>query len=496
LVFFIGCRNYDRIHEIRPLKEISFLASDNGSLDKNISLIIVDDSVHAQVPIGVDINSLIASYSLIKGDWKVFSRTEEALLSSMVLQKNHSTSNDFSKTVYYYFVSSNRDTFEYNVHLTYFTGLPILNIFTDHDQEIKSKEKYISGTFNLYGGKLFNNISGDLEIRGRGNTTWGVPKKPYQIKFSEKIKVMGMPAAKRWVLLANYYDNSLLRNKIAFLLGMKSHLDWTSDSEFCEVFINKEYKGTYELTQKIEASKNKVDVTNKGYLIEIENNHKDKQDQLYFTTTRLNVRIKDPDDIDKESPEFEYIKNYVSKVENFLYENEGNKLNDSLANYVDINSLIDWYIINEITRNGDATFLNSCYMNLKPEGKLTLGPIWDFDIAFGNSLYGIEHNYKNFVLNKAYWFEQLINDPSFRKKVSVRYDHFYNLKDMVLKSIDEYSFYLRYAQVENNRIWNTLGKPSAHPTAKILPTYNDEINYLKNWISKRMDWLKDEFNNW
>ena len=135
--------------------------------------------------------------------------------------------------------------------------LPVLSINTQDLTPIVSKDDYINGTLKISSDNENENLEVNLRIRGRGNSTWTFPKKPYQIKLDDKEEVLGMPRDKKWILLANYSDKTMLRNELAFNLSRFSNIGWTPESRFVEVYINDEYLGVYQVTQKVEESSNK-----------------------------------------------------------------------------------------------------------------------------------------------------------------------------------------------------------------------------------------------
>ena len=135
-----------------------------------------------------------------------------------------------------------------------------------------------------------------MEIRGRGNSTWYLhPKKPYQMKLSDKAEVLGIPKDKKWIFLAEHSDKTLMRNKIAFEMGYLSKLDWTPKSEYAEVFVNNEYSGTYNISQKVEESSNRVNLGDTGYLLEIDQLDRLDPDDVYFRTNDFLINIKEPE---------------------------------------------------------------------------------------------------------------------------------------------------------------------------------------------------------
>lgn len=370
---------------------------------------------------------------------------------------------------------------------------PSVSINTQDAQPIVSKDDYINGTIAIYSNNEEENIEADIRIRGRGNSTWNFPKKPYQIRFNDKEEVLGMPKDKRWILLANYSDKTMLRNKVGFNLGRFSDLEWTPQSRFVELYINSEYLGVYQITQKVEESSNRVDVGNDGYLLEVDQLSRLDENDIYFETTNYLFNIKNPN-LDFGDDEYNIIKEYVELTEATLFGDNFKDPTEGYANYIDVTSFVDWYLINEITKNNDAIFFSSVYMNYVPGGKLKMGPIWDFDISLGNINYNDNEKTDGFWIKKATWYTRLFQDPNFVTQVKSRFNYFYNNRHLFQEQIDENTSSLNKAQKRNFKKWPILGT-YVWPNYVFYPTYEEEVMYLKSWLNERLEWLKTSIDS-
>lgn len=391
----------------------------------------------------------------------------------------------------------------YKVYVHSYTGLPVLWIDTDGRQEIVSKEEYLKAHLKLVENAKTRGagdiLERDVNIKGRGNSTWryeDLKKKPYRLKFDEKVSMLDEPKDKSWCLLANYADKTMLRNHIGLFMGKISKLDYTPSDHFVELFLNGRYNGTYQLTDKIKQAKNRVNVGDDGFLLEIDHIAWSESDSRWFRTKHLQcpVNIKDPD-VEYDDDNYNYIKSFVINAEEVLYSSQFTDPNEGWQKYFDIDSFVDWYIINEIAKNSDARMRTSCFINLKRGGKLKMGPVWDFDVAFGNVYDEGKDtwNYENFWINDAEWFEQMFKDPLFVKKVKERFSYFYNQSNEIMNEINSTANYLRFAVQENNNKWNTFYNYT-WINNQIWGSYFNEVTSLKEWILFRMEWLKVEFD--
>lgn len=390
---------------------------------------------------------------------------------------------------------------KYIITIYSFTGLPCLWIETEDRKDIVSKDEYLSAKFNLYEDLITKSPDNRSEfygkIKGRGNSTWNrYPKKPYRIKLDEKVSLLGEEKDKSWVLLANYVDKSLLRNHLAHYMGFRSNLDYTPKLHYCELFLNGEFKGNYQIGEKINNSSHRVNVGDNGFILEVDYFAETEDDAVYFKSNHLlcPINIKEPALINGDN-DYNYIKEFFLKAENSLFSDSFLDKEKGYKQFIDIDSFVDWYLIQEISKNNDACFsqiCSSCYMHMERGGKLKMGPLWDFDIAFGNVLNssGVP---EGFYIKNATWISRMFEDPAFVEKVKTRFSYFYSLKNELMIEIDATALYLKYSVEENNNKWNVLYQWS-HPERDVWGSFYNEVQYLKSFLSTRLDWMKNEFD--
>jgi len=407
-----------------------------------------------------------------------------------------STKHDFKKPVILTIANGDK-TKDYTIYVHSFTGLPVMWIETEGRKDITSKEVYQRASFKLV-EDVRTRAAGDIiedsvSIKGRGNSTWGMAKKPYALKFDKKVSLLGEPKDKSWVLLNNYADKTMLRIKTAFFLGEISNLEYTARSHFVELILNGRYNGTYQLCEKLKIGKDRVNVGDDGYLFEIDARVTGESDSRYFTVNHLanSVDIKDPD-VEYGDEKYNFAKELVTVADSVLYSANFLDPNEGWQKYFDIDSFADWYLINEITHNTDSRMSLSCYMNYKKGGKLKMGPLWDFDIAFGNTDYA-QRGPEGFWVIYANWIYRMFADPAFVAKVKERFNYFYSKRDDIMREINANANYLKYAVQENENRWHTF-YTYTWPNYDIWGSYNNEVQSMKEWLNARFEWLKGEFD--
>ena len=281
-------------------------------------------------------------------------------------------------------------------------------------------------------------------IRGRGNSTWDSDKKPYKVKLDKKADLFGMGANKHWVLIANRFDNSLMRNKLTYWLGQELGLEFTPQCVFVEVVMNGKYLGSYYLCEQVRVGSSRVDIDDLddeptateepnvtgGYLLSMEWGDGEDDPRRFDTEKGHHFYLESPEfeDTSEEAQkaQYGYISNYVQKVEDAINANDYTLDGVSYDTYFDAASAIDYYWMQMYTINGDAYSSGSTYLYKKRDadgavGKLYWGPLWDFDfVAWGD----LEYDYQNvegFDYGSAPWLERLLLNKDFNQQFCNRW---------------------------------------------------------------------------
>ena len=161
---------------------------------------------------------------------------------------------------------------------------------------------------------------------------------------------------------------------------------------------------------------------------------------------------------------------------------------EGYAEYIDVDSFVDWFLISEITKNVDSMFFSSMFLNVMPGEKIKMGPLWDFDLSFGNVDYADSRYAEGWWVKYHPWYERLFQDPAFVEEVKVRFAFFKGNQDFILNKIDAYAEQLQWAQQENNDKWQTIGQ-YVWPNPVVFDTYQEEVDHMKEWYVNRMNWL-------
>ena len=378
-------------------------------------------------------------------------------------------------------------------------GLPTLRINTPDGQDIESKDNYVMKCEALLtredGGR---DLYGLAAVKGRGNTTWPPLKKPYALHFHSAQSVLGRSKNRSWVLLANFHDTTLIRNDIAYYMGRTmSRLDFTPDPAFVYLHMNGQYRGIYQICEKINVGSNRVQVGDDGFLLEIDS--KTEAGEITFPVAHLDpgvqISIKEPEEITVGDDNYNYIRDYVTAFEEALFSDDFLDPEKGYAKYIDEDSFVEWYLVNEIAKNHDAGLWSSCYMSLRRGGKLKMGPLWDFDVAFGGywpTEEGINviNNPTGFHIKEASWFRRLFMSPAFVAKVRNRFADYFRNRQLIYDRIDASAAQVKPHIYNENLLWGRVCQPEASKR-EVEDCYDDLIDRLKAWIELRMLWLNE-----
>ena len=347
------------------------------------------------------------------------------------------------------------------------------------------------------------------EIKGRGNSTWALDKKPYQIKFESKRPVLGMPTATTWILLANHADGSLLRNKVAYDLAAEFGLDFSPESRFIDLVINGEYLGNYLITEKVQVKTNRVELTHpSGVLVELDGRGEAEDHYFRTSTSRTIFVLKDavsdipdlPEPLPAETQAgWDDVRTDLNALDALLSADEPDWA--AVSQLIDVDSFLRFYFLQEAMANPDVTFSSVYIYKDGPDDVLHAGPVWDFDLAEGNSLSmerggdpTQEFSKNSGVLGGAHndWFRSLYRIPSFVRASNTLFSAELadKLADIPAK-VEAYAAEISQSAAANFERWPILGGPAVSVYAHALAeTWEEEVDYLWDYLSTRESMLR------
>lgn len=343
-------------------------------------------------------------------------------------------------------------------------------------------------------------------IKGRGNTTWEQDKKPYSVKLKNSHDIMGMGEARRWELLANAYDGSNMRNQLVLEMAQEAGMQYTPEAAFTDLFLNGEYQGLYQIAEKVETGSARVaiddhdagkgDLTG-GYLFLMEDAGRyENVASRFMTAAGQTMVIKSPGQADDE--EISYISGLVQEFEDAITAPDGihPKTGKAFTEYIDLDSFVRKYLVEEITKNSDAV-TNSQYFYKQADAVSTLlfaGPVWDYDNALGHTSeeamdpVGLMLDKVRSEEGSNLWYGSLCSQPVFQRRVKEVYREVFAelLADMSEEKIDAYRELLRVSATLDWIRWKDVNKDFRY---RVCDSYDEYVDYLQNFVRQRKAFL-------
>jgi subtilisin-like proprotein convertase family protein len=410
------------------------------------------------------------------------------------------------------------------------TALPIIVLETDNitipnEPKIPGRIKVIqdpSGGLNSYPGNL--TFESNMSIEVRGSSSQGFPKKNFSFETQDEegqgldTTLLGLPKEEDWILYGPYTDKSMLRDALTYYLG-RALGGYAPRAVACEVVLNDDYHGVYWLEEKIKRDKNRVDIKKLnpedtlgnaltgGYILKVD---RDDGEGSYFVSEyegtydaeEIRIVYEDPEGPDLHPKQKAYIQSFFHAFEDALYGNDFTDPQTGYRRYVDVNSVIDYFLVCELGHNVDAYRLSTFFYKDKDseDSLMHMGPLWDFNLAFGNvdycncqHTYGWAYENSGGCGNTPRWWTRFLEDPYFQDRLRCRYD---SLRETVLSTgavlgwLDEQADILGGPAEPNYDRWPILGM-YIWPNNFIGQTYSAEVNYMKQWVNQRLQWMDE-----
>lgn len=392
------------------------------------------------------------------------------------------------------------------------TNLPLVVVNTDGMRMMQSKDDKVNSTVHIISDGGTSLLSKkDTECKGRGNASWNFPKKPMRLKFEKKQNALpDAPAkCKKWTLINNYGDKSLMRNKIAFHMSRGIGLSYTPYCQFVDLIFNGEYQGCYQLCDQVEVNPGRVEITEMtpddiegealtgGYFIEIDAYA--NQEASWFESLRgIPVTIKSPDDDEITPEQSAYIKDYFNKFETAVFTYWFTSETTGYRKYLNLDSFLQYFIVGEL--DGNTDYFWSIYMSKeRGEEKFVVGPVWDVDLGFDNDYRTYPIAGKNDYIYrsggsvassavKRLVDRILVSDTKARERLKylwsdARVNRHYN-PTYYCKLVDRYAEQLAQSQELNFKRWNILGE-CVHMNPAVSGSYEGEVQRVKDYLNER-----------
>lgn len=412
------------------------------------------------------------------------------------------------------------------------SNLPIVVITTPPGAQIVDDPRIVChmGIINNGPGSInnindpYNDYDGRIEIEIRGSTSQQYPKKGYGFETQDSLgiklnyPVMGLPTENDWILYGPYPDKTLIRNVLTFDLARKMG-HYAPGTKYCELKINNEYRGIYIMMERIKRDNDRVDIVDihepgdwddtltGGYIFKVD---KLTGDVDYSWTSNYNNEVvfqfHDPEYLELNPVQANYAENYINEFETVMNSPNFADQQTGYPSIIDRTSFQDFFILQELGRTVDG-YRSSSFLHKDKDGfswnaPLTAGPMWDFNLSFGNADYcdadlttGWQYNFDdicgNFSTSIPFWWERLLEDPAYANSLKCRWNELRNgplHTDSINSFIDSVALSIQDARIRNFQKWPIIGV-YVNWNGFVGQTYQEDLDYLKTYIEQRSLWI-------
>ncbi|MBO4666034.1 MAG: CotH kinase family protein [Paludibacteraceae bacterium] len=385
------------------------------------------------------------------------------------------------------------------------TNLPTVSIHVVNNEEPYDKENELRSFVSIISENGTKLLKDSALVRLRGNASMSFPKKPYRIKFDKKYSVLGAPSkAKKWTLINNYGDKTLMRNQLAFELSRRFGMPYTPFCAYVDVLVNGEYKGCYQLCDQIEVRKGRVDIEEMtpednsgealtgGYLVEADA-YASSETNMFWSDKGTGVTIKSPDEDDITYEQYEYIRMAYSNMEN------------NWRNTLDTKTFLKHFLVGEMSGNTD-TYWSVYFYKHRGNDTIFTGPVWDFDLAFENDnrtypimnltdyIYRTKGSTTGYMKNLAN--QVAVNDAQGKAELKAIWAQAREAgftEENFLAYIDEQAEMLQESQRLNFIRWPIMNT-YVHQNPRLWGSYEAEVANVKRYVSERIPWMDNKLN--
>ncbi len=370
-----------------------------------------------------------------------------------------------------------------------YADLPRLVIETDNFSQIRDKTTKHAARVQIWGKNSPESDIMETSISGRGFSSFEMPKYGYSLRFATSTSFLKFSKGKKWDLIANYADKTLLRNYISFSLASSIGMKYTPHSEFVELYLNRRYMGVFLLAEHITVSKNRVNLPQKpsSFLLEMEPY---VEDESHYISTEMGTSYKVRYPKEPQSIYVDSLVTFLNSWEKYIY---NDKTKDSISNWFNLDEYIRFYWVQEFSKNNDAAYGRSVFFTWQTGSQLCIGPVWDFDVAYGNKPQDYMQSPKNWHLRIRGWNKPFFSTEKLKKTIADFWEQNHKKFEALTDSVDSYSSLLNKAVKNEYKRWN-ISEPSDFGNSRdIYHTHQESVDSLKSWIKQRIIWIDNNY---
>jgi hypothetical protein len=371
-----------------------------------------------------------------------------------------------------------------------YAGLPRIVIETEDFAGLRDRETEFPSKLQIYGEKSPQSEVLELTVRGRGNSSFKMPKYGMKLEFKDKVELFGMPKSRDWALIANYGDKTHLRNYMMTRLSEWLGAKYTPRMQFVELYLNRKYMGLYLLSETIKVAKNRVHIEENDTTFLVEKEDVKKYDPPYVITDHKNIyHIRSPKDPPDES--LELLQNHLNNFEHFLmnrylYEDE------DILNWIDLEDYLLYYWVQEYSKNEDGNYARSVFFTWTKGEPIHFGPLWDFDLAFGNASRTENQNPEDWYISEYRLNYYIVKNHVVDSAIAAYWNEHRETFRELIDSIPVYRSIIERAVNNEYRRWPILSNTENWALKDSYDSYDDAVETMASWMRKRYEWIDSE----
>ena len=385
---------------------------------------------------------------------------------------------------------SNPDSLPIDDSMYPYAGLPRLVIETKDFAGIRDRETEIPSHLQIYGEKAPESEVYELTVRGRGNSSFKMPKYGLKLEFKDKVKLFGMPKNRDWALIANYGDKTHLRNYMMTRLSEWLGAKYTPRMQFVELYLNRKYMGLYLLSESIKVAKNRVNIEENDTTFLVEKEDSKKFDPPYVQSDNgYYYHIKSPKNPSPETEEL--LLDHIKAFENFAMRPYRYN-SDEIVEWIDLDDYLLFYWVHEYSKNEDGNFARSVHFTWKKGEPIHFGPLWDFDLAFGNASREQNKKPEEWYIRR-YRLNYYILQNSLVDSAAVVFwkEHRETFKALI-DSVPLYRTIIDKAIENEYRRWPVMQNTENWALKDPYDSYDEAVETMIEWMKKRYQWIDKE----
>ena len=368
-----------------------------------------------------------------------------------------------------------------------YADVPRMVIETEDFREIRDRKTEFPSYLQIYGERAPESGVYSLTVRGRGNSSFMMPKYGLKLEFTDKVSLFGMPANRDWALIGNYGDKTHLRNFMMTRLSEWLGSRYTPRCRYVELYLNRKYMGLYLLSETVKVGKNRVNIAENDSSFLFEKESAKKQDPpLVISSMGYPFHVKSPQNLKPESAEM--LQSHLDAFEAYLRA-PGDFPETGMRDWIDVDDFMPYYWVQEYSKNEDGRFGRSIFITWEKGQPMRFGPLWDFDISFGNESYKENRPFDGWYIRRYAWFGYIFRDDSVR---SCARDYWLKHRDLFESLIDSVPLYAsNISRVLKNeyRRWPIMQNTENWALKDPYENYEEALDSLVLWMKARYEWI-------